>query len=197
MPVAVAARPAAIPPFEEIGSTWALDTGGVTMTKIEFDNVVNRADTSTSRARPVSTETDRDNDYPTCARTYATLRIYRDDLDPNSVTRLLGVEPTRTQVKGWSCTGASGRTFTPEVGGWFLSTKGQVESKDVCRHLDWLAAKLAGRDDALQLLRAEGHRMDVFCYWLSAEGHGGPMLSPEIMRRFGELELQVGFDVYG
>jgi hypothetical protein len=39
--------------------------------------------------------------------------------------------------------------------------------------------------------------MDVFCCWLSAEGHGGPMLSPEIMKGFGGLGLEVGFDVYG
>jgi hypothetical protein len=39
--------------------------------------------------------------------------------------------------------------------------------------------------------------MDVFCFWLSAQGQGGPILSPEIMKRFGELGLEVGFDVYG
>lgn len=149
-----------------------------------------------SRARPVTTEND-DDGYPTCAKTHAGLRIYHDELDPGSVMSTLGVQPTRTQVKGQACTGASGRTLTPEVGGWFLSTEGRVDSKDVRRHLGWLSVKLAGRDDALRSLRASGHRMDVFCYWLSAEGHGGPMLSPAIMRRFGELDLGIGFDFYG
>ena len=71
-------------------------------------------------------ETGYDDDYPTCARTYATLRIYHEDLDPASITRLLGVEPTHTQVKGRLCTSITGRTFNPEIGGWFLSTKVHV-----------------------------------------------------------------------
>jgi hypothetical protein len=138
-----------------------------------------------------------DDDYPTCARTYATLRIYHKDLDPESITLNLGIQPTRVQVKGRPVTDSIGMTFNPPIGGWFLSSKGQVASKDVRRHLDWLLAKLEGRDDALRSLREGGHRIDVTCYWLSAEGHGGPILSPAIMRRFGELEIQVSFDVYG
>ncbi len=138
-----------------------------------------------------------DDDYPTCARTYATLHIYHDDLDPNAITRILGIEPTRTQVKGRLCTSMTGRTFEPEIGGWFLSTKHDVASKDVRRHLDWILDKLAGRDGAVRSLQDSGHRMDVFCYWHSAWGHGGPLLSPALMRRFGELGIEVGFDVYG
>ena len=38
--------------------------------------------------------------------------------------------------------------------------------------------------------------MDIFCYWLSASGQGGPTLSPDLMRRLAEAELEIGFDVY-
>ena len=48
-----------------------------------------------------------------------------------------------------------------------------------------------------RLPRKIGYRMDIFCYWLSAGGHGGPTLSPAIMRRLGELGLEIGFDIYG
>jgi hypothetical protein len=138
-----------------------------------------------------------DDDYPSCDRTYATLRIYHGDLDPDSLTHLLGVEPTYAQVAGRPYTRPAGRTFIPELGGWFLSTKGHLSSKDVRRHLDWIWSRLAGRDGALRALQDAGYRMDVFCYWRSAWGHGGPVLSPDLMRRFGELEIEVGFDVYG
>ncbi len=122
-----------------------------------------------------------DDDYPTSARTYATLRIYDKDLDPDLVTRTLGIEPICVQIKGQTTTGRYGVVRIATIGGWFLSTEGQVDSRDVRRHLFWLLDKLLDTDTAIQALRAGGHRMDVFCFWRSAEGHGGPTLSPEIM----------------
>jgi hypothetical protein len=65
------------------------------------------------------------------------------------------------------------------------------------RHVDWILVQLEGKDDALKGLQADGHLMDVFCFWISATGQGGPTLSPAIMRRLGELEIEIGFDIYG
>ncbi len=141
--------------------------------------------------------TEYNDDYPTCARTYAGLRIYHDALSPDQITDMLGIEPSCTQVKGRAITKSSGVEFMPPIGGWFLSTKDVVVSRDIRRHVDWILNRLVGTDEALRRLQAEGHRTDIFCYWLSADGHGGPMLSPEIMRRLGELELEIGFDIYG
>jgi len=141
--------------------------------------------------------TDYDDGYPTCSRTYAGLRIYHDDLDPERITGLLGIEPSRTQVKGWVTTSRSGREFSPPIGGWFLSTKDVIASRDARRHVDWILERLAGKDGTLRRLQAEGNRMDVFCFWQSAHGEGGPTLSPAVMRRLGELELEIGFDIYG
>lgn len=41
-----------------------------------------------------------DDDYPTCARTYATLRIYPGEIDPTEVTGRLGIEPSSWQRRG-------------------------------------------------------------------------------------------------
>ncbi len=140
---------------------------------------------------------DDDNDYATCAKTYAQLRIYHDDLDPERITGLLGIEPSQIQIRGRVHTTSIGKEFTPPIGGWFLSTKGVTTSRDVRRHLAWILARLAGKDEIVRSLQAEGCRMDIFCYWLSVDGHGGPILSPAIMRRVGELALEIGFDIYG
>ncbi len=141
--------------------------------------------------------TDYDDDYPTCRGTYAGLRIYHDDLDPDRITGLLGIEPSDTQVKGRVITTQYGRKFKPPIGGWFLSSKGIVESRDVRRHVDWILDRLESKDDALKGLQADGHRMDISCFWFSASGHGGPTLSPAIMKRLGELEIEIWFDIYG
>ena len=138
-----------------------------------------------------------DDDYATCSRTYAELRIYHDDLDPERITGLLGIQPSQTQVKGRAYTKPSGREFTPPIGGWFLSTEGLIASKDVRRHVDWILDRLTGKEETLRRLQAEGNSMDILCFWMSADGHGGPTLSPGIMRRLGELELEIGFDIYG
>jgi hypothetical protein len=140
--------------------------------------------------------TDYNDDYPTCFVTYADLRIYHDDLDPDRITGLLGIEPSWAQVKGRAYTKPNGREFTPPIGGWFLSTKGVVGSRDVRRHVDWILDRLAGKDEILKRFQAEGHQMSVFCLWQSVHGHGGPILSPEIMRRLGEMELEIGFDIF-
>jgi hypothetical protein len=141
--------------------------------------------------------TDYYDEYPTCSRTYARLLIYHDDLNPDQITGLLDIQPTYSQVTGKTITRPSGKRFTPPIGLWSLSTEGEVDSRDVRRHLDWILDRLAGKDEALKRLQAEGHRMQVSCYWVSAEGQGGPTLSPAIMRRLGELEVELWFDFYG
>jgi hypothetical protein len=142
--------------------------------------------------------TDYDDEYPTCLKTHAGLRIYHDDLDPERITGLLGIEPSKTQVKGRGHTRSNGMESRPApIGGWFLSSDGVIYSRDVRRHVDWVLDKLLGKDEVLTRLQEDGYRMDIFCYWLSASGHGGPILSPAIMRRLGELELEIGFDIYG
>ncbi len=82
------------------------------------------------------------------------------------------------------------------TGGWFLSSEGSVESKDVCRHIVWVLDRLAGKENELLRLLDEGHEAYVFCYWLSASGHDGPELSHEVMRRLVSLKLDIAFDVY-
>jgi Domain of unknown function (DUF4279) len=140
---------------------------------------------------------DYDDDYPTCLKTYAGLRIYHDDLDPERISSLMGIAPCQTQVRGQVQTTSIGKEFIPPIGGWFLSTEGITASRDVRRHVAWILDRLAGKDEILRSLQTEGCRIDMFCYWLSADGHGGPIVSPAIMRRLGELELEVGFDIYG
>lgn len=41
-----------------------------------------------------------------------------------------------------------------------------------------------------------GAEVDVFCYWSSRCGHGGPTLSPTQMKGLAELGLDLGLDIY-
>jgi len=135
------------------------------------------------------------SDYPTCKKTFATLGIFHDTLEPQSVTEVLGITPTRFFRRG--DTHGHGERATPyRINTWLLSSEGSVASHDSLRHIEWLLARIEPCRAVLHELRQQSHRMDISCYWLSESGHGGPTLTPDIMRRLAELELEVWFDVY-
>jgi hypothetical protein len=133
------------------------------------------------------------SDYPTCERTYATLRIYPELLDPSEVIARLGIEPSAWQRRG-EARKPGGRPAN--LHGWFLSSDGVVESRDVRRHLDWLLSAIVPRADVICALQSEGCRMDVSCFWVSASGHGGPSVRPAQMGELARLGLELWFDVY-
>jgi Domain of unknown function (DUF4279) len=142
------------------------------------------------RALPATYE----DDYASCAETYATLRIFSDDLTPEAISAALGVDPTDSFRKG--------EPFSPRVQrprpqhGWFLCTKGLVHSKDTRRHIDWLLDKVCPAALAFARVTKHGANSDVFSFWSSARGQGGPMLSVAQMQRLATLGLECIWDVY-
>ena len=112
------------------------------------------------------------------------------------MTAKLGLEPQETMTKGLPHELPSGRLREATVSGWFLSSEGQVASKDLRDHLDWLLDRLRPAAAGLSVLQADEVRMEIWCRWDSASGHGGPTLEPEQMRLMAELNLQCGFDIY-
>jgi Domain of unknown function (DUF4279) len=135
--------------------------------------------------------------YDTCERTYATLRIYTKNMEPDEVTRLLEVAPTGSVTRSGVILDGPSKGTVGKLNGWFLSTKERVDSKDLRRHVDCLLQSLEGLQDKLRSLQAMPDVfMDVSCYWLSKSGHSGPMLSPKQMRSLCDLNLEIWFDCY-
>lgn len=136
-----------------------------------------------------------DDDYATCEKTFATLRIYPGALDPDEVTRQLGLDPSTTQ-QARDARVVNHLRHAARPSGWFLSTDGVITSRDVRRHLDLLLDKLMPARSALSRLQAAGAKTDVSCYWVSASGHGGPTISPPQAEKLVALCLDCWFDVY-
>jgi hypothetical protein len=82
------------------------------------------------------------------------------------------------------------------VSGWFLSTQGRLKSKDSRRHIDWLLDKIEPVSEQILTLQKQGVFMDFTCFWGSASGNGGPIISPEQMSRLVKMNLEVWWDVY-
>ena len=132
------------------------------------------------------------DDYPTCEDTYATLRIYHDELDPDDISKSLALVPSNSQRKG----DPRSKGAVLPTGGWFLSSRDHVPSKDTRRHVAWILDQLEPNRSALLSLQDRGYAMDIFCFWASVSGHGGPELDHELMQRLASLRLNIGFDLY-
>ena len=139
------------------------------------------------------TETAYDDAYATCESTFAWLRVMSEDLQSDSVTSLLGIAPTHTQLRGEQRSPASTRQH--KYSGWFLESESHVESRDARRHLDWLLAQLQGKAGAIATLKRQGNLVDVCVRW-NSYGHGGPTLNAQHMAQLGELGIELWFDIY-
>jgi hypothetical protein len=138
-----------------------------------------------------------DDDYGTCARTYATLLIYPVRTDTEAITQRLGIEPSSWQRRGGPVASSLRRPpRVAEIDGWFLTTRGLIESRDSRRHIDWLLDQIEGKAVELRSLLDEGSRICITCYWSAASCGGGPRISPEQMRRLGALNIELWFDIY-
>jgi len=135
-----------------------------------------------------------DDGYPTCARTYASLRVFSSDMEPEAIDWLLGVEHSTGYRIGDPISSRSGGVRTTNA--WFLSSEKHVDSRDLSRHIDWLLDSVDA-DELVALGPERSASMDIFCFWESKSGHGGPRLHPGLMTRLGRLNLEIGFDVYG
>jgi len=145
--------------------------------------------TQSSRMTPISDK------YETCRKTFAELRIYGNHLDPRSITSRLGIEPTSSQKKGEAIPNSRGSVRNVKIGGWFLSSEGHVQSKDLRKHLDWLLQQLIQIKYELHVVQeSEGIVMTVNCVWWSS-GAGGPTLWPEQMCLLSELNLECTFEL--
>ncbi|MHB8859931.1 MAG: DUF4279 domain-containing protein [Thermoleophilia bacterium] len=137
-----------------------------------------------------------DDKYATCARTYATLRVFHENLDPDEISKILGISYTRAYRKGDPHSKANPETVKRHYGAWLLDSKHHVNSRDSRRHIDWLLDQLEERSEAIHYLFSEGCKIDFFCFWESAHGHGGPTISPNQSTRLGKMNIDLMFDVY-
>lgn len=73
------------------------------------------------------------DDYTACSRTRAMLRLFHTDLDPDDVSRRLGIAPTSSFRRG-DPRGKGSSDPRRLSGGWLRGTE-TSESKDVQRHI--------------------------------------------------------------
>jgi len=132
------------------------------------------------------------DEYPTCRRTYTTLRVFSAALDSSEISGILGILPSNSYEKGDLPKG----TKRPRAySGWFYSTEGRIETKDFRRHLDWIIDQLRGKEDRVEMLRSKDCKIELMSFWVGV-GQGGPKMEASQMKFLGELNLSIWWDIY-
>ena len=136
-----------------------------------------------------------DDDYRTCAETYATLRVYSDDVDPDEVTSIIGFEPTDSFRKG-DVRSKRRDVSAPlyKMNGWFYCTRDSSRSRDSRRHLELLLAGPLKDRGVTKALRERGCWLDISIFY--AYTGGGPTISPEQMKGLADADVDVWWDLY-
>ena len=126
---------------------------------------------------------------------HVTLRIYSDDLAPDTITARLGVQPTRSFANGEPIITNRGRYSNHRTTGWLLSSRDVVHSTDLDNHLKWLLDRTEGAVEPLRALLAETHDVSIVCA-LSVDAGHGPTISPDTLARLARLNLPLDFELY-
>lgn len=142
---------------------------------------------------PVNKLFEYSEDYPTCDTTHATLSIYLpDDYDPNILSEKLAIQPSRFQRNGEIRNGKVRQYPTA----WFLESAEHIQSKELRKHIDWILDQIEAKSEVIHELRSTNAQVDISCFWVSAFGHGGPMLDSKILKRIADLQIGISFDIY-
>jgi len=133
---------------------------------------------------------------PNCDETNATLMITGDALDPIRVTKLVGVDPAFARRKG-DLFGKPERPVKSLTGIWALESEPHLTSSVLEEHINLLLDMIGRPPTAFyDYLESEGLEALIRCYWMSATGQGGPVLSSRLLGRLAELHLGLDFHFY-
>ncbi|MDN3637697.1 DUF4279 domain-containing protein [Simiduia curdlanivorans] len=126
-----------------------------------------------------------------CTETYATLRIFSDEMHPDEIEKYIGIQSTDSVPRD------PNSKYKPrrELNFWSRTTEVDLNSTDNVKHLELLLSLLNGKEGELSSLRDSGCSTDIFCRWDST-GQGGPRLSVAMMKELVKYGLGISWDMY-
>ncbi len=128
----------------------------------------------------------------TVSITYASLCIYGEDLQPDSITERLKTNPTSSVLRGDPIR----KSVFARRGAWILSSKDILKSDDASNHIIFLADGAGIDSEELLCIYNEGFELRIYVYWLSKAGNGGPVISLEGLQALVRMRAELHVDVY-
>jgi hypothetical protein len=124
------------------------------------------------------------SDHSDTIKAFATLRFAGDRLDPDQISQILHIQPTKITKKG-----ERGRLSNI----WYLSTDKLIPGNDLMDHIGFLLYlllpapgdinRIISLRDLLKRRNLESH---VTCFWHGKSGAREPVV-PEVVRKLFEL----------
>jgi hypothetical protein len=132
-----------------------------------------------------------ESEYPTSL--YASFILRGKDLDPQEVSTLLDINPSRSFKRGERRT----ETKVWPHGFWKLESKDHIQSENLASHIEWLVNQLEPMASRLTTLVKE-RSLDavISCFWIAETGHAGLGLSASLINRIATLGLRLEVDIY-
>jgi hypothetical protein len=132
-------------------------------------------------------------------RASVTLLIHGDDLVPEELTAILGVQPEIGVRKGetFMSGGWPGTTVTASTGKWIVGT-GNREPPNIDEQIAELLGSLPeGADTWNDLTTRFDCYVTVGAWFTDGSWTGGLVLGPKTLRILAERGLAIDFDMYG
>jgi len=120
------------------------------------------------------------------------LRIASSTIDPMNIGKQLGLEATKTHLKGSLRVAGHKDVWRSSL--WLLNSPLSDQS-DIADHLRYFLDLLEPRERVLNHLTKDCE-IDLFCGFSSGSGQGGFALDPPTLSRLAALRIPVVFDLY-
>ena len=124
----------------------------------------------------------------------ATLRFFGDELIPQNISELLGVEPTASCSKGEEIFASkSGHVRIAKTGSWRLSAKSR-EPEDLESQIFEILGQLT--QDLSVWASLSHYEPDLFCGIFMKSSNDGLPLSAKALLALGQRGIALGLDIY-
>jgi len=121
------------------------------------------------------------------------LKISSEFLEPEQISQLLNLIPTRSHRKGEIKSPSS----IPKANGiWILATDHLKEEHDLNTHIQWLAGQFIHKKKELELLIEKSHKITMICRFGVAHWNTSFICTAESIALIASLGVPMVFDVY-
>lgn len=123
-------------------------------------------------------------------------RIGGDNLDPQNISKSLGITPSFAHKKGDFVKGASDKTAKRPSGLWGFESQ-LPRISEIEKQLTWILNRIEPKYSYIKKILRKRYRMDILVSrHYTADKQCGFTLPAKLVKRLGKLGIEINFDIY-